>query len=118
MKIKTTTTINQNKKSTLKEVNAMSFKESHFDGQDHDRIKAQKDLKAAMDKKVDEILDSLPEVIRPIIAQAADELAAIVPDVLQKENPVTHDKLDEKAIYMRMLFAVSNKLGHGANWLK
>ncbi|EFJ2990396.1 hypothetical protein G5G64_002002 [Escherichia coli] len=118
MKIKTTTTINQNEKSTLKEVNAMSFKETHFDGQDHDRIKAQKDLKAAMDKKVNEILDSLPEVIRPIIAQAADELDAIVPDVLREEDRVTHDKVDRRAIYMRLLFAVANKLGHGAGYLK
>lgn len=119
MKIKTTTTINQNKKSiTLKEVNAMSFKETHFDGQDHDRIKAQKDLKAAMDEKVNEILDSLPEVIRPIIAQAADELDAIVPDVLREPDRVTHDKLDRQGIYMRLLFAVANKLGHGAGWLK
>ncbi|EKZ3137351.1 hypothetical protein REO58_001709 [Escherichia coli] len=117
MKTKTTT-INQNEKSTLKEVNAMSFKETHFDGQDHDRIKAQKDLKAAMDEKVNEILDSLPEVIRPIIAQAADELDAIVPDVLREEDRVTHDKVDRQAIYMRLLFAVANKLGHGAGYLK
>ncbi|EFA2264395.1 hypothetical protein RMM02_000295 [Escherichia coli] len=119
MKNKTTTTIKQNEKSiTVKRGDAMSFKETHLDGQDHDRIKAQKDLKAAMDEKVNEILDSLPEVIRPIIAQAADELDAIVPDILREEDRVTHDKVDRHGIYMRLLFAVANKLGHGAGWLK
>ena len=119
MKNKTTTTINQNEKSiTVKEVNAMSFKETHLDGQDHDKIRAQKDLKKAMDEKVNEILDSLPDVIRPIIAQAADELDAIVPDVLREPDRVTHDKVDRQSIYMRLLFAVANKLGHGSGWLK
>lgn len=119
MKNKTTTTINQNEKSiTVKEVNAMSFKETHYDGQDHDKIRAQKDFKKAMDEKVNEILDSLPDVIRPIIAQAADELDAIVPDVLREPDRVTHDKVDRQGIYMRLLFAVANKLGHGSGWLK
>ncbi|CTR30182.1 Uncharacterised protein [Escherichia coli] len=119
MKNKTTTTINQNEKSiTVKEVNAMSFKETHYDGQDHDKIRAQKDFKKAMDEKVNEILDSLPEVIRPIISQAADELDSIVPSVLRVPDSVTHDKIDRQAIYMRLLFAVANKLGHGCQWLK
>ncbi|HAY0542571.1 TPA: hypothetical protein JS358_000442 [Escherichia coli] len=63
-------------------------------------------------------MNELPDVLRPIIAKAAKELAENVPEVLRKPDPVTHDALDEKAIYMRMLFAVSNQLGHGANWLK
>ncbi|EEZ8920082.1 hypothetical protein C2C55_000072 [Escherichia coli] len=63
-------------------------------------------------------MNELPDVLRPIIAEAAKELAENVPEVLQQEDPITHDALDEKAIYMRMLFAVSNKLGHGASWLK
>ncbi|EFN6125226.1 hypothetical protein FVK23_00350 [Escherichia coli] len=71
-----------------------------------------------MDKKVEKIINELPEMLRPVIADAAKELAENVPDVLRKADPVTHDELNEKAIYMRLLFAVSNKLGHGANWLK
>lgn len=96
----------------------MSFIENSFDGQNHQLITAQKDFKKAMDKKVEEIVESLPEMLRPIIANAAKELAENVPDVLRKEDPITHDELDEKAIYMRMLFSVSNQLGHGASWLK
>ncbi|EFN6159492.1 hypothetical protein FVK35_04515 [Escherichia coli] len=63
-------------------------------------------------------MNELPEILRPIIAKAAKELAENVPDALREEDPVTHDAMDEKAIYMRLLFAVSNKLGHGASWLK
>ncbi|HAI4788006.1 TPA: hypothetical protein HJP37_004585 [Escherichia coli] len=63
-------------------------------------------------------MNELPAILRPIIANAAKELAENVPDVLRKEDPITHDALDEKAIYMRLLFAVSNALGHGASWLR
>ncbi|MGA3710893.1 hypothetical protein [Escherichia coli] len=94
------------------------FTENHCDGQNHSLIAAQKDFKKAMDKKVDEIVESLPTMLKPIIMQAAEELAENVPDELRGEDPITHDELDARAIYMRMLFAVSNKLGHGASWLR
>lgn len=94
------------------------FTENHWDGQNHSLIAAQKDFKKAMDKKVDEIVESLPEMLKPIIMKAAEELAENVPDELRKADPITHDELDARAIYMRMLFAVSNKLGHGASWLR
>lgn len=94
------------------------FKENHWDGQDHNKIAAQKAFKKSMDAEVDAILYELPDLLRPVILRAAKKLAENVPDVLQEEDPITHDALDEKAIYMRMLFAVSNKLGHGASWLK
>ncbi|EQA4728195.1 hypothetical protein ACX3LR_004622 [Escherichia coli] len=96
----------------------MSFIQNHFDGQNHELIAAQKAFKAALDKKVEEIISELPEMLRPIIAKAAKELAENVPEVLQEPDSVTGDALDEKAIYMRMLFAVSNQLGHGASWLR
>lgn len=96
----------------------MSFIQNQWDGQNHELIAAQKAFKAALDKKVEEIITELPDLLRPIILQAAEELAENVPDVLQEPDSVTHDALDEKAIYMRMLFAVSNKLGHGASWLR
>ncbi|EOM4795188.1 hypothetical protein ACNCBY_005230 [Escherichia coli] len=96
----------------------MSFIQNQWDGQDHNKIAAQKAFKAALDKKVEEIISELPEMLRPIIAKAAEELAENVPDVLQEPDSVTGDALDEKAIYMRMLFAVSNQLGHGASWLR
>ncbi|HCI7806727.1 TPA: hypothetical protein NPY76_004684 [Escherichia coli] len=71
-----------------------------------------------MDKKVNEIVESLPAMLRPIIMQAAEELEKSLSDELRKADPITHDALDEKAIYMRLLFAVSNSLGHGASWLR
>lgn len=94
------------------------FTKNQWDGQNHELIAAQKEFKKAMDKKVDEIMNELPDLLRPVILSAAKELAENVPDVLQEEDPITHDALDEKAIYMRMLFAVSNKLGHGCSWLR
>ncbi len=96
----------------------MSFIENSFDGRDLPLIEAQKHFKKEFDLKVEEIINELPDVLRPVIARAAKELAENVPDVLRKEDPITHDALDEKAIYMRLLFSVSNKLGHGASWLK
>ena len=96
----------------------MSFIKNSFDGQKHELIAAQKDFKKAMDKKVSEIVESLPEMLKPIIMQAAEELEKSLPDELRKTDPVTHDELDARAIYMRMLFAVSNQLGHGASWLR
>ena len=96
----------------------MSFIQNQWDGQDHNKIAAQKAFKAALDKKVEEIISELPEMLRPIIAKAAKELAENVPEVLQEPDSVTGDALDEKAIYMRMLFAVSNHLGRGASWLR
>ncbi|HAH9224408.1 TPA: hypothetical protein HIP54_000882 [Escherichia coli] len=71
-----------------------------------------------MDKKVSEIVESLPEMLKPIIMQAAEELEAGLSDELRKADPITHDALDKRAIYMRLLFSVSNQLGHGASWLK
>lgn len=94
------------------------FTENHWDGQNHELIAAQKAFKAALDKKVEEIITELPDLLRPVILSAAKELAENVPEVLQEPDSITHDALDEKAIYMRMLFAVSNKLGHGASWLR
>ncbi|HHO6745184.1 TPA: hypothetical protein ACRVPX_004651 [Escherichia coli] len=96
----------------------MSFIDNKFDGRDLPLIGAQKQFKKELDLKVEEIMNELPAILRPIIANAAKELAENVPDVLRKEDPITHDALDEKAIYMRLLFAVSNALGHGASWLR
>lgn len=94
------------------------FTQNQFDGRDMPLIEAQKQFKKELDLTVEEIINELPEMLRPIIAKAAKELAENVPEVLRKEDPITHDALDENAIYMRLLFSVSNALGHGANWLK
>lgn len=94
------------------------FTQNQFDGRDMPLIEAQKQMKKLVDDKVTDILNQLPDVLRPIIAEAAKELAEKVPPILQEEDPVTHDAVDEKSIYMRMLFAVSNQLGHGASWLR
>lgn len=94
------------------------FTENHWDGQNHELIAAQKAFKAAMDKKVDEIVESLPAMLKPIIMKAAEELEKTLPDELRGEDPITHDELDARAIYMRLLFSVSNALGHGASWLR
>ncbi|EHK5760784.1 hypothetical protein IRW25_001300 [Escherichia coli] len=97
----------------------MSFIQNQWDGQNHELIAEQKAFKKAMDMKVVEIINELPDVLRPIIAKAAKEIAENAPDALKKPDSVTGDVMaSEKAVYMRLLFSVSNQLGHGANWLK
>ncbi|EOU4839445.1 hypothetical protein ACOIKJ_004846 [Escherichia coli] len=94
------------------------FTKNQFDGQNHEQINASKAFQAELDKKVAEIVESLPAMLKPIILQAAEELEKNLPDELRGADPITHDELDQRAIYMRLLFKVSNALGHGANWLK
>lgn len=94
----------------------MSF--NSFDGKNHDRITAQKQFNADLDAKVEQLLDELPDIIRPLLEAAADELDSKVADVLRIPDSVTHDSLNRRSILQRLIFKVSNKLGHGANWLK
>ncbi|MBA8572518.1 hypothetical protein HVV73_13440 [Escherichia coli] len=89
-----------------------------FDGQNYDRIAAQKQFNADLDAKVEKLLDDLPDIIRPLLEAAADELDANVADVLRIGDRVTGDSLDRRAILQRLIFKVSNKLGHGCQWLK
>ncbi|EPA6038732.1 hypothetical protein ACQ37V_000153 [Escherichia coli] len=89
-----------------------------FDGQNHDRIAAQKQFNADLDAKVEKLLDDLPAIIRPLLEAAANELDDNVDPVLRIPDSVTHDSLNRRAILQRLIFKVSNKLGHGANWLK
>lgn len=96
----------------------MSFTQNSFDGRDLPLIEAQKQFKKELDLKVEEIINEVPEMLRPIIMKAAEELEKSLPDELRKADPITHDALDKKAIYMRLLFSVSNQLGHGASWLR
>lgn len=96
----------------------MSFIQNQFDGRDLPLINAQKQFKKELDLKVEEIISELPEMLRPIIAKAAEELEKTLPDELRGEDPITHDELNARSIYMRLLFSVSNALGHGASWLK
>lgn len=94
------------------------FTKNQFDGQNHAQINASKAFQAELDKKVNEIVESLPATLKPIIMQAAEELEKNLPDELRGADSVTHDELNENAIYMRLLFKVSNALGHGASWLR
>ncbi|EOK6181270.1 hypothetical protein ACM73T_002933 [Escherichia coli] len=96
----------------------MSFIQNQFDGQNHGLIAAQKAFQAELDKKVNEIVESLPATLRPLIMAAAEELEKNLPDELRGADPITHDELDARAIYMRMLFKVSNALGRGASWMR
>ncbi|EOJ7560754.1 hypothetical protein ACKAXJ_001391 [Escherichia coli] len=96
----------------------MSFIQNQWDGQDYDLIAAQKQMKKMLDDKVADILNDLPDLLRPIIAKAAKELAEQTPEILKQPDSVTHDSCDENMLRMRLIFAVSNALGHGANWLK
>lgn len=97
----------------------MSFTQNSFDGRDLPLIEAQKQFKKEIDLTVEAIINEVPEMLRPIIAARAKELAENGPDVLKKPDSVTGDVMaSEKAVYMRLLFAVSNALGRGASWLR
>lgn len=96
----------------------MSFIKNSFDGQNHELIAAQKAFQKALNEKASQIVESLPEMLRPIIMKAAEEMEKNLPDELRGKDPITHDELDAKAIYMRLLFKVSNALGHGCGWLR
>ncbi|EOZ9899400.1 hypothetical protein ACQYJA_003691 [Escherichia coli] len=97
----------------------MSFIENKFDGQNYDLIAAQKQMKQMVDNKVADILDQLPDMLKPIIAAAAKELAEQAPEILKQPDSVTHDVAgSEEMLRMRLTFAISNQLGHGAGWLK
>ncbi|HFT9052602.1 TPA: hypothetical protein ACGS2Y_004535 [Escherichia coli] len=96
----------------------MSFIQNSFREQNHDLIEKQKAFQAELDKKVAEILEALPEYLRPLLMAAAEELEKNLPDELRGPDSVTHDELDQRAIYLRLLFKCSNALGHGASWLR
>ena len=95
------------------------FIQNQFDGQNHGLIASQKAFQAELDKKVNEIVEkSLPEMLRPLIMAAAEELHKNLPDELRVPDSVTGDELDQRAIYFRLLMKCSNQLGHGASWLR
>ncbi|HFI6250356.1 TPA: hypothetical protein ACGRTJ_004545 [Escherichia coli] len=97
----------------------MSFTQNSFDGRDLPLIEAQKQMKKLVDDKVADILDQLPDLLKPIIAAAAKELAEQAPEILRQPDSVTGDVAGgEDVLRMRLIFSVSNQLGHGANWLR
>ena len=95
------------------------FIQNQFDGQDYDLIAAQKQMKQMVDNKVADILNDLPDILRPIIAEAAKELFSECPEILkQRSESVTGEVVSEKMLYMQLLFKCSNALGHGCSWLR
>lgn len=65
-----------------------------------------------------EIAARVPELVTPLIDERVEELFQAMPESMKKEDEVTHDKMDEKAL--RNLFAgvVANKLGLGFSVLR
>lgn len=95
------------------------FTKNQWDGQNHDLIAAQKQMKKMVDDKVADILNDLPDMLRPIIAEAAKELFSECPEILkQRSELATGETVSEKLLYMKLLFSISNQLGHGASWLR
>lgn len=95
------------------------FTQNQFDGRDMPLIEAQKQMKKMVDDKVADILNDLPDMLRPIIAEAAKELFSECPEILkQRSELATGETVSEKLLYMKLLFSISNQLGHGASWLR
>ncbi|EHH4261767.1 hypothetical protein J7W57_003179 [Escherichia coli] len=70
-----------------------------------------------MNKTAERVIDLIPDLLMDIIDGEAARLADLVPEVLRKPDPVTHDLFDEKACRRFLAGKVANKLGRGLNWL-
>ncbi|EOJ5353115.1 hypothetical protein ACKKKZ_000670 [Escherichia coli] len=70
-----------------------------------------------MNKTAEQVIDLIPGLLMDILDGEAARLADLVPEVLRKPDPVTHQRFDEKACRRFLAGKVANKLGRGLNWL-
>lgn len=70
-----------------------------------------------MNKTAERVIELIPDLLADIIDGEAERLADLVPEVLRKPDPVTHQRFDEKACRRFLAGKVANKLGRGLNWL-
>lgn len=59
------------------------------------------------------IADAIPELVTPLIDERAEELFKVMPECMKAEDPVTHDKMNEKTLRNMFAGIVANKLGLG-----
>ncbi|KAE9678203.1 hypothetical protein GP721_05420 [Enterobacteriaceae bacterium TzEc077] len=65
-----------------------------------------------------EIAARVPELVTPLIDERVEELFQAMPESMKKEDKVTHDKMDEKALRNMFAGIVANKLGLGFSALR
>ncbi|HDH7640471.1 TPA: hypothetical protein PJH07_004733 [Escherichia coli] len=70
-----------------------------------------------MNKTAERVIDLIPDLLADIIDGEAARLADLVPEVLRKPDPVTHQRFDENACRRFLSGRISNRLGRGLNWL-
>ncbi|EFO2458115.1 hypothetical protein DQ154_00830 [Escherichia coli] len=71
-----------------------------------------------MNKTAERVIDLIPDLLADIIDGEAARLADLVPEVLRKPDPVTHDIINEKHIRRMLAGKISNRLGHGMGFLQ
>ncbi|EOA6004036.1 hypothetical protein [Escherichia coli] len=64
------------------------------------------------------IANKLPELVMPLIDERVEELFQAMPESMKKEDKVTHDKMDEKALRNMFAGIVANKIGLGFSTLR
>lgn len=72
----------------------------------------------AMSAEADRIVDMLPSLLAKVIDESAAELFEQMPECMRREDPVTHDVLNETHIRMMLAGKVANKIGHGMSFLQ
>ncbi len=69
-------------------------------------------------KEAEAIAARIPELVTPLIDERVADLFAVMPESMKKEDPVTHDKMNEKVLRNMFAGIVANKLGLGFSTLR
>ncbi len=72
----------------------------------------------AMSAEADRITDMLPSLLAKVIDESAAELFEQMPECMRREDPVTHDVLNESSIRRMLAGKVANKIGRGVSFLQ
>lgn len=64
------------------------------------------------------IAAAIPELVTPLIDERAEELFKAMPEAMKVEDPVSHVKMDERALRNMFAGIVANKLGLGFGVLR
>lgn len=59
------------------------------------------------------IAEQLPELVKPLIQERVDKLFSQLPESMKVEDSITHDRMDERALYNLFAGMVANRIGLG-----
>ncbi|EFN9755071.1 hypothetical protein D3G84_06625 [Escherichia coli] len=64
------------------------------------------------------IAAQLPDLVKPLIQERADRLFGQLPESMKVEDSITHDRMDERALYNLFAGMVANRIGLGFSALR